>query len=493
VKPQTPLLALLLGMALQAHASETPAGDDSASAATAAEASDAGVPAPPTGGFFARFGNAYWQDWTGTLPSQPDAPFRGFPPAAGNPPFPFDYWPYGGSPTIGAANAAWSPLMAAIYGGPGGDAWKASGIRIYGWVNAGLNVSTSRGSGFANAPAAYDAVSNTVQLDQFTLYVERKPDTVQTEHFDWGFRLTQLVGFDYRYTTMKGIFSGQLLSGNNHIGYDPVMFYVDLYWPVLAGFNIRIGRYISAPDIEAQLAPDNYTYSHSLLYTYDAFTQLGVMATLKLDNRWLFQLGFSSGNDIAFWVKGEGAQPTLTACLSYTWTEGRDNVYFCANSVNNGQYGYNNVQAYYATWYHKFGSGPFHTATEAWYQYEENVPSVLIPNNPALIPGANGAFCAAGQATCFAPEWAIVNYLELRVSLTDALQWRNEYLNDIKGQRTGFQTQYYETLLSWTHWIGNTILLRPEIRFERAFDRPAYDNGTAQNQFIFATDVIFKY
>jgi Putative beta-barrel porin-2, OmpL-like. bbp2 len=460
---------------------------------TTDSAGDAGLPTPVSEGFFSRFGIAYWQDWTGTLPSQPDAPSRGFPPPAGNPPFPFDYWPYGGSPTIGAPNSAWSPLMAALYGGPGGDAWKASGIRIHGWLNAGFNLSSSGQGGLANAPAAYYAVSNTWQLDQFTLYVERTPDTVQTDHFDWGFRLAQLVGFDYRYTTMKGIFSQQLLSANNHLGYDPVMFYVDLYWPVLAGFNIRIGRYISLPDIEAQLAPDNYSYSHSLLYTYDAYTQLGVMLTLKLDNHWLFQLGLSSGNDIAFWVKGAGAQPTLSACLSYSWTEGRDNVYLCANSVNDGQYGYNNVQAYYATWYHRFGTGPFHTATEAWYQYEENVPSIFVPNNGALIPGANGAWCAAGQSKCFAPEWAILNYLELRVSDSNALQWRNEYMNDIQGQRTGFKTQYVETLLSWTHWIGSTILLRPEIRFERALDRPAYDNGTARNQFVFAADFILKY
>jgi hypothetical protein len=27
--------------------------------------------------------------------------------------------------------------------------------------------------------------------------------------------------------------------------------------------DIRVGRYISLPDIEAQLAPNNYTYSHS--------------------------------------------------------------------------------------------------------------------------------------------------------------------------------------------------------------------------------------
>ena len=41
--------------------------------------------------------------------------------------------------------------------------------------------------------------------DQQVLYIERLPDTVQTDHIDWGFRIAQLYGQDYRYTTIKGI------------------------------------------------------------------------------------------------------------------------------------------------------------------------------------------------------------------------------------------------------------------------------------------------
>jgi len=38
-----------------------------------------------------------------------------------------------------------------------------------------------------------------------------------------------------------------------------------VYVPNVAkGMVIKFGRYISPPDIEAQLAPDNYLYTHSL-------------------------------------------------------------------------------------------------------------------------------------------------------------------------------------------------------------------------------------
>jgi hypothetical protein len=37
------------------------------------------------------------------------------------------------------------------------------------------------------------------------------------------------------------------------------------------------------------------------------------------------------------------------------------------------------------------------------------------------------------------------------------------------------------------------VLLRPELRYERSYDFPAYDNVTKKNQLILAGDVIFFF
>ena len=50
----------------------------------------------------------------------------------------------------------------------------------------GISVSTSNKS---NIPESYAIVPNRLELDQGVLRVERLPDTVQTDHVDWGFRL----------------------------------------------------------------------------------------------------------------------------------------------------------------------------------------------------------------------------------------------------------------------------------------------------------------
>ena len=151
------------------------------------------------------------------------------------------------------------------------------------------------------------------------LYVERLPDTVQTDHVDWGFHLSGLFGTSYRFTMNKGYFSQQLLDQNRQYGFDPVLEYFDLYVPQVAdGLNIRVGRFISVPGIEAQLAPNNYVYTHSLLYSIDPFTDTGIIGTVKLNDRWLVQLGLTVSHDVAPWTADARPSARLVSAIRST-------------------------------------------------------------------------------------------------------------------------------------------------------------------------------
>ncbi|MGP0072343.1 MAG: TonB-dependent receptor, partial [Bryobacteraceae bacterium] len=386
-------------------------------------------------GFFKRLSAAYSQDWHGSSDTGPEPPRRALPSQLNSPPFPNSDWSYGGSPVIGEPDTNVPPLMQALYGGSNGDAWEQSRVKIYGWVEGSFNLSTSHDS---NYPSAYDIFANRVEFDQAVLYVERIPDSVQTDHFDWGFHLTGLYGTSYRFTTNLGYFSSQLIDDHRQYGFDPALEYVDLYFPQFAeGINIRIGRFISIPGIEAQLAPNNYVYTHSLLYAVDPFTDTGVLATIRLNEGLLLQLGITASHDVAPWTRD--AKPAATACISYTFHQGNDNLYPCVNGLNKGGYAYNNLQMFDNTWYHKFNAS-WHMASEAWYMYQRGVPSVLGPLQPEK--GTYGAFCCAGEIRCFAPEWAAVNYVERQLNAKNYLSIRSDFLDDIKGQRTGYKNRY---------------------------------------------------
>jgi hypothetical protein len=70
---------------------------------------------------------------------------------------------------------------------------KDARIKVYDWINSGISVSTSNKS---NIPESYAIVPNRLELDQGVIRIERLPDTVQTDHVDWGFRLTPMYGID---------------------------------------------------------------------------------------------------------------------------------------------------------------------------------------------------------------------------------------------------------------------------------------------------------
>jgi opacity protein-like surface antigen len=435
-------------------------------------------------------------NWTAVFPqsskaSEPEPKRLGLAAPLDSPPFPSGDWPLGGSQLIGVPDTAVGPLMKWLYDGPNGQAWKDSRIKIYGWGEVGANASTSSQS---LAPAGYPLHPDRVELDQLALRIERLPDTAQNDHVDWGFNVTNLYGLDYRYTIMKGIFSDQLLSKNRTYGYDVPTFYGELYFPQVAqGMNVRVGRFLSVPDIETQMAPGNYLYTHSLLYIFDPFTQMGIVSTVKLNDQWLVQFGAHAGNDVAAWEKTD-AKLTPVACVRWTSKDNNDSIYPCVNSINDGKYAYDNIQMFVTTWSHRF-SAAWSMQTEAYYVYQRDVPSVFGPL--PIEPNTNGAVCPYGQVSCLAPAWSVVNYQNFKISKRDYFILRNEYFDDTRGERTGTQTKYSTHSVGWGHWFNvwgeNTGLFRPELRYERSYNAPAYNLGTRKDQLILAADVILLY
>src|SRR6202020_3452645 len=127
------------------------------------------------------------------------------------------------------------------------------------------------------------------------------------------FALSTIYGIDYRYTTAHGWFSQQLLKRNSLYGADPVEAYGLVYVPGVAqGMVVQFGRYISPPDIEAQLAPANYLFTHSLMFTFDCYTQTGINTAIKLNDQWSILFGIHAGDDIAPW---NGAPPPTAMAM----------------------------------------------------------------------------------------------------------------------------------------------------------------------------------
>jgi len=527
------------------------AADDPAPAGAAASASPAAAACDPYKnykcldtylgtGFWERLVNYYKLEWNqAAAPADPNAPPSRRDPWPASPtttpPMPFTDWPYGGTEALGDTlpNSIDSPLMTALGNTSLGQWMSDNHFQTYGWINAGANISSSNIKPGGNWPAAYAYNPNEVTLDQVVLYWDRFPDTVQKDHIDWGMRLSAIYGTNYRYTTAYGIDSWQLTTRNRANGYDFPMVWGELFIPqVSEGLMVRLGRFISVPDIEAQLAPNNYMYSHSMTYAYDNYTNEGLIATLALTKQLFLQGGVMVGTEASFphmhetignptqfvtlpgygtilnplfpdatMKKDPGSMPSYTLCGRYTTMSGDDDVNVCADAINRGTWGYNNLQWFGMTAYHKFDD-KWHLSWEGYHLYIKGVPNL---NNPIVqqmnaVYGADGgtpfsslqgfnfnnpneAYClrnesaVGGPLTCRAGSYATVAYLNYSPDPLNNFSIRPEFFYDPQGQRTGTPTRYSNLGFGWQHWYGPQLEVRPEIVYYHSWNAPAFNGN----------------
>jgi len=471
----------------------------------------------PKESFFRRLNEAYGEQNGTPVFAAPDTnapapPMRRIgPPPFDGPPYPTQEWQLGGGPNVigdpGALRDSPYPLMQAIYDGPHGQAWYDSRIQIYGWETVSGNMSTSHNTtgnvpaspkdGQAgsntqaspqdnNFPEVYDERSDRFEQDQFVVYIERMADENQVDHIDWGFRYSFVYGLDYRFMISRGFLSDQLLVRNQYAGIDMPMMYANLYVPQVAqGMNIIVGRIISEPDIEQQLAPNNLMASHSITYGFDNYTMWGIWNTIKINNQWTVQAGLADGVDMAPWQADVGRQFTGSLLLQWILPGGHDEIYGGMNSLNNGHFGYNNLQETIVSYTHKFDE-KWWTTFEFQYMYQKDcttAPTAAVPFQDGFYPTHNG----------FVAEGGLVNYTMYRLTSNAFFTLRNEGYDDSGGARTGFATIYEENAVGIT-WFPNKLLcVRPELRFEHSFSQRAYDNGTRHNQATLACDFTYHF
>jgi hypothetical protein len=389
-------------------------------------------------------------------------------------------------------------------------------------------VKTTPGGPTPNFPEVYDERSDRVEMDQFVTYFERMADENQTDHIDWGFRLACLFGLDYRFMASRGYLNDVNLLQNNHFyGFDTPMMYANLYIPQIAqGMNIILGRIISQPDIEQQLAPNNLMASHSLVYSFDNYTMWGLWSGVKLSPNWLLQVGLADGVDIAPWeTEDPGDQPTGSILIQYIAPNGHDSFYLGDNSFNNARFGFNNLQESIASYTHKFND-KWWTAFEGQYMFMDHcvtgpglteTRTAAYPNGVPIGPGASDrvpvqdGFYPVHPGTI--AEGGVCNYTEYRLAPNAFLSIRNEWWDDGGGARSGYASAYDENAIGITYFPNKLIFLRPEVRFEHAFTHNGlasstaafnttgapetvhgpFDSGTKQSQITFAIDITYHF
>jgi hypothetical protein len=241
----------------------------------------------------------------------------------------------------------------------------------------------------------------------------------------------------------------------------------------------------------------------------------------KLDNPYPNVAGTNPG-DVGYnplypnatFKKDPGARASFNACVRYDTDDGKTDLNVCADAINNGTYGYNNLQWYGFTFYHQFDEH-WHVSYEAYDLYQKKVPNSL--NSDVQTIYANGGapfssrfipFNAPGQAicdnatvlTCRASVIGTVAYINYSPDSMNNFSIRPELFWDKAGQRTGVKTRYTNLAVGWQHWFSPQVEVRPELAYYRSLKGPAFNGNsnagippTKKTALILSSDLIWHF
>jgi hypothetical protein len=396
-------------------------------------------------------------------------------------------------------------FMKMLEGTHAGSVLKDNGIKISGWAAGSYNWSQA---GKSNLPVVWNDRANRFLGQQLWLDVSKDIDT-ESKEFHTGFKVAFLAGSDYRYTTLRGLFDRQMKNyredpsepngyTQNIYGVDLPLFYASFWLPNLfEGTEVQVGRVFTPWGVESVMAPSTPLMSRSYAFNWSPpFFHVGVSVNPKFSKNWSGKFIAANGNDV--WFDGS-EEWRAVAAMTYTSDDENDTLTF-ATSLGRGKFnpnkptvghttialdfepaGRNNLNAFDLVWTHKINDDLSYAA-EGIFGYQYNVPASAT-GNADNFGGNNGT----------ATWWSVAQYLTYNFTEKTSSVLRFEVFGDTQGQRTGYEGIFYAATYGVQFRPTDSIIIRPEIRYDYNGYTKAFDEGTRSGLLTIGSDLIFKF
>jgi Putative beta-barrel porin-2, OmpL-like. bbp2 len=231
---------------------------------------------------------------------------------------------------------------------------KGNGIKIGGWLNAGVTYNANNPSNNFNGPTTFGDRSAEPQLNQLNLFIQRAVAT-EGDSWDVGGRFDFMFGTDSIFTQAYGVpafdvNTGQALNrgswdlnflgSNNNRFYDIALpqAYAEFYVPVGNGLNVKAGHFYTPIGYETVPAPDNFFYTHAYTMQYgEPFTHTGIMGNYTINDNFAVMGGVTTGSATGGWDGGWDKQlGNWGGLMGATWTSTDKNTSFNASGTYSG-------------------------------------------------------------------------------------------------------------------------------------------------------------
>ena len=346
------------------------------------------------------------------------------------------------------------------------------GIRTFGWVEGGYTAS-STGSGLLATETRQNRFGDEFLLNQIGLVVQ-KP--LQQDRLDFGFDVRYFAGADAALGQPKGGIDDP--PNNPRFGQDFRDLDITAHLPIITegGMDIKVGRMNTIIGYNGFLAPYRPLYSsdYQFFYSQDgAFT--GALTNLHVNDQLEIWNGITLGANTFFTLRSNDSYCYIGQVNYWVQEEKRTRL---TASV------YAGPDALFAA---PGLSGDFDTMVELRVQQDWNEYfTQVVQSNMGWdtnTPVGTGSWYGLYS----------IGILHLSTKW-DAIV-RAEWFDDVKGTRTGFDTNYSEVTLG-VNWHPNKFLeVRPEIRGDFA-GKDAFGAGgvvDSRSQLTGAVSALVKF
>jgi Putative beta-barrel porin-2, OmpL-like. bbp2 len=231
---------------------------------------------------------------------------------------------------------------------------KSLGVKVGGWLNAGVTYNANNPSNNFNGPTTFGDRSAEPQLNQLNLFIQRAVAT-EGDSWDVGGRFDFMFGTDAIFTQAYGVpafdvntglplnrgsWDLNFLGSNNNRFYDIALpqAYAEFYVPIGNGLNVKAGHFYTPIGYETVPAPDNFFYTHAYTMQYgEPFTHTGVMGNYTINDNWAVMGGVTTGSATGGWDGGWDKQlGNWGGLMGTTWTSTDKNTSFNASGTYAG-------------------------------------------------------------------------------------------------------------------------------------------------------------
>ncbi|HYE36914.1 porin [Methylocaldum sp.] len=353
------------------------------------------------------------------------------------------------------------------------------GLKIGGWLNAGISTNFNGSPDNFNGPVGLNDRDAEPQINQIYLYLAREVDK-QADHWDFGGRFDFLYGTDAFIAQARGWDNDIITNGTSRF-YNIALpqLYAEIYAPYGNGITARIGHFYGLTHYESVMASDNFFYSHSMSWTWDGpFTHTGVLFGYPINDN--FEV---TGGGVMGWDNFTDDMEVWNFLGQFSWTSD-DKATEALVAVVTGDFNsdLDNRTRYTVRLEHS-PAEYFHYTLQHTYGVQFSDPA------------------RGGKDTSW---YGIQSWMFY--DLTDSLAFglRAEWIRDQDGVRfrfndrpgsapIGIGSSYYEVTagLNWkpVKWLA----IRPEVRYDWADDAKAFSAGARTTQLMFATDVVVRF